>query len=143
MVMTLLGSRRHTGICYACLFLTMAAVLTVTSAIADSVEERFQTELGETMQCIHTSGHPAITAVILQSWLKLRDPFRNYGFPGLQDHAGPITSPKFLKRASENLAAQRHIIQKLQSRQSLKSVILRVSLNSLPLPKPEFLLYLL
>lgn len=96
----------------------MAAGLIVALAAggaqaAAEIEERFKTELGETMRCVFRSADPAIDPATLTLWLALRYPFESFDFP-LVGAGGAPGSEAFARRARAELARQRRAIARLR-----------------------------
>ena len=93
--------------------LCLAAV--VPASAAEPIEERFQTELGETMRCVYTAGDPAVSDGTLRLWLELRYPFESFGFPGIERGIPAADVSSWAAQVSENLAAQGRAIDSLAS----------------------------
>ena len=80
-----------------------------------TVEEAFETEMGELMVCRFSSVHPAMTISTLHLWLGLRDPYGTYQFPALFQGGGSTGGLTLHQQATRNLERQRKIIQQLHA----------------------------
>ena len=85
------------------------------AAVAEPIEERFQTEMGETMRCVYTAGDPAVTDETLRLWLRLRYPFESFGFPRIERGISSAAGSSLATKVFANLAAQRRAIESLVS----------------------------